>query len=84
MLACERQQAARARATPATGPFPVVAHLDQLLAARLVEQLVEQHGGVRQLGEEALVQLHRKARQVRRLARLAAPCVRIGHLSCIA
>ena len=84
MLACESQQVARARSIPAAGPFPVMAHLDQLLAARLIKQLVEQHGGVRQLCEEALVQLHSKARQVRRLARLAAPSVRIGHLSRIA
>ncbi len=39
---------------------------------------------MRQLREEALIQLHSKARQTWRLARLAAPGIRVRHLCCAA
>ena len=62
----------------------LLAHPNELLAARLVKELVEEDCGVCQLRQEALVQLHCKARQVRRLPGLAAPRVRVRQLCRIA
>ena len=59
-------------------------HLYELFPARLVKELVEEDGGVCQLREEALVQLHSEARQTWQLARLAAPHIRVRHLCCAA
>ncbi len=55
--------------------------LEELPAAGLVKEFIEEHGGVRELCEEPLVQLHCKPRHVWCLPRLQAPCVRMRHLS---
>ena len=52
------------------------AHPEQVRPAALVKKLSEKHSGMRELGKEALVQLHSEARGAGWRARLVpAPCM---------
>jgi hypothetical protein len=54
--------------------------LDEVAAAGLIEELVEEDGCVRELGQKALVQLYSKARQLRRFTMLQTPRVPVRYL----